>query len=90
VRDGVITHDEILSAAELPVGWTEEQEGGTYRLVATGTDEVFDRAAGLLTGGEPSFAYQLNLECSEKAVDYRVGLYCRLHLIRRMSGGLSA
>jgi hypothetical protein len=41
VRDGVITHDEILSAAELPVGWTEEQEGGTYRLVATGTDEVF-------------------------------------------------
>jgi ferredoxin len=41
VRDGVITHDEILSAAELPVGWTEEQEGGTYRLVATGTDKVF-------------------------------------------------
>ena len=41
VRDGVITHDEILSADELPAGWTEEQEGGTYRLEPTGTDERF-------------------------------------------------
>ncbi len=41
VRDGVITHDEIASADELPTGWTEEQDGGTYRLERTGTDEVF-------------------------------------------------
>ena len=41
VRDGVITHDEITSAADFPVGWTEEQEGGTYRLEPTGTDEAF-------------------------------------------------
>jgi ferredoxin len=41
VRDGVITHGEIEDAAELPVGWTEEQDGGSYRLRPTGTDEVF-------------------------------------------------
>lgn len=41
VRDGVITHDQIESASALPKGWTEEQDGGQYRLVASGTDEVF-------------------------------------------------
>lgn len=41
VRDGVITHDEIESAGSLPTGWTEDQDGGRYRLVPTGTDEVF-------------------------------------------------
>ena len=41
VREGVITHDEIESAAALPQGWSEDQDGGRYRLVATGTDEVF-------------------------------------------------
>lgn len=32
VRDGAIIYDELGSAADLPVGWTDEQEGGTYRL----------------------------------------------------------
>lgn len=41
VRDGVITHDEISSTDELPKGWTEDQDGGRYRLVPTGTGEVF-------------------------------------------------
>lgn len=41
VRDGVITHDEIASVAELPAGWTEDQDGGRYRLVPTGTEEMF-------------------------------------------------
>ena len=41
VQDGVITHDPIDSAADLPAGWTEEQDGGRYRLTPTGTDEVF-------------------------------------------------
>ncbi len=44
VRDSVITHDEIEHADELPLGWTDEQEGGRYRLVATGTDEIFASA----------------------------------------------
>ncbi|MFA9563325.1 MAG: 4Fe-4S dicluster domain-containing protein [Acidimicrobiales bacterium] len=41
VQDGVITHDLIDGAADLPAGWTEEQDGGRYRLAPTGTDEVF-------------------------------------------------
>ncbi len=41
VQDGVITHDVIDSAGDLPAGWTEEQDGGRYRLAPTGTDEVF-------------------------------------------------
>src|SRR5512132_981257 len=32
VRDGAIVYEEISSAADLPEGITDEQEGGTYRL----------------------------------------------------------
>jgi formate hydrogenlyase subunit 6/NADH:ubiquinone oxidoreductase subunit I len=32
VRDGAIVYDELTSVADLPVGWTDEQDGGTYRL----------------------------------------------------------
>jgi ferredoxin len=31
-RDGAIVYEEIASADELPAGWTEVQEAGTYRL----------------------------------------------------------
>ncbi len=32
VRDGAIVYDKIASPADLPIGWTDEQDGGTYRL----------------------------------------------------------
>jgi sulfhydrogenase subunit beta (sulfur reductase) len=32
VRDGAIVYDELRSAADLPVGWTDRQEAATYRL----------------------------------------------------------
>jgi len=32
VRDGAIVYDEIQTIAELPMGWTDEQDGGQYRL----------------------------------------------------------
>jgi formate hydrogenlyase subunit 6/NADH:ubiquinone oxidoreductase subunit I len=32
VRDGAIVYDELTSVEELPVGWTDVQDGGTYRL----------------------------------------------------------
>jgi len=44
IRDGVISPEEIEHGDELPRGWTEEQHGGHYRLVPTGTDEVFASA----------------------------------------------
>jgi sulfhydrogenase subunit beta (sulfur reductase) len=31
-RDGAIIYDEITSVADLPQGWTDEQDGGRYRL----------------------------------------------------------
>ena len=32
VRDQAIVYDEIGSSADLPIGWTDEQDGGHYRL----------------------------------------------------------
>jgi len=32
VRDQAIVYEEIESPEELPIGWTEEQDGGSYRL----------------------------------------------------------
>ncbi len=40
-RDHTIVHDELTSVAELPAGLADEQDGGQYRLVDTGTSEVF-------------------------------------------------
>src|SRR6516225_552044 len=41
VRDGAIVYDEISSSADLPEGWTDEQDGGTYRLRRRGDDALF-------------------------------------------------
>src|SRR5690554_1105407 len=32
VRDGAIVYDRIHWSEDLPVGWTDAQRGGTYRL----------------------------------------------------------
>lgn len=32
LRDGAIVYDELASEADLPVGWTDEQEAGQYRV----------------------------------------------------------
>jgi sulfhydrogenase subunit beta (sulfur reductase) len=32
LRDSAIVYDDIASAADLPAGWTDEQDGGSYRL----------------------------------------------------------
>ena len=32
VRDQAIVYDELTSSTDLPVGWTDEQDGGHYRL----------------------------------------------------------
>ena len=32
IRDGAIAYDELNSTADLPVGWTDEQDAGYYRL----------------------------------------------------------
>jgi sulfhydrogenase subunit beta (sulfur reductase) len=46
VRDRAIIYDDIASVADLPRGWTDEQDGGHYRLVGRGDDAVFGFAVG--------------------------------------------
>jgi ferredoxin len=46
VRDGAIVYDEVASSADLPVGWTDEQDGGHYRLRRRGDEALFGYAVG--------------------------------------------
>jgi sulfhydrogenase subunit beta (sulfur reductase) len=46
VRDRAIVYDEIASVSDLPRGWTDEQNGGHYRLVRREDDAVFGFAVG--------------------------------------------
>jgi ferredoxin len=46
VRDGAIVYAEIGSSAELPEGWTDEQDGGSYRLRRRGDRALFGYAVG--------------------------------------------
>ncbi len=46
LRDGAIVYDELDSAAELPVGWTDVQEPGSYRVVRRDDEARFGFAAG--------------------------------------------
>ena len=46
VRDGAIVCDDLASAADLPIGWTDEQEAGRYRLARRADEARFGFAAG--------------------------------------------
>jgi sulfhydrogenase subunit beta (sulfur reductase) len=46
VRDGAIVLDELCSVEELPEGWTDEQDGGTYRLQRRDDGALFGYAVG--------------------------------------------
>jgi ferredoxin len=46
VRDGAIVYDDIASPADLPRAWTDEQEGGHYRLRRRDDDALFGYAVG--------------------------------------------
>lgn len=41
VRDDAIVYDDIAATADLPVGWTDQQGGGTYRLTERDDDALF-------------------------------------------------
>jgi ferredoxin len=46
VREQAIVYDEIASAADLPIGWTDEQDGGHYRLRRRQDEALFGYAVG--------------------------------------------
>jgi sulfhydrogenase subunit beta (sulfur reductase) len=47
VRDQAIIYDDLTSATDLPIGWTDEQEAGTYRLKKRSDEARFGYAVGL-------------------------------------------
>jgi sulfhydrogenase subunit beta (sulfur reductase) len=46
VREGAIVYDELDSAAQLPIGWTDDQAPGRYRLERRGDEARFGYAVG--------------------------------------------
>ncbi len=46
VRDGAIVLEDLTSSADLPKGWVDEQEAGTYRLKAAANGNLFDYVVG--------------------------------------------
>jgi ferredoxin len=46
VRDRAIVYGEIEGCADLPIGWTDEQEGGHYRLLRRDDQALFGYTVG--------------------------------------------
>jgi ferredoxin len=46
VREGAIIYDELTTVDDLPAGYTDEQEAGTYRLKRRGDAALFGYAVG--------------------------------------------
>jgi hypothetical protein len=46
VREGAIVYDELGSAADLPVGWRDEQNGASYRLKRRSDQALFGYVVG--------------------------------------------
>ncbi len=46
LRDQAVVYDDIDTVADLPKGWTDEQDGGRYRLVERDDDALFGYAVG--------------------------------------------
>jgi sulfhydrogenase subunit beta (sulfur reductase) len=47
VRGQATVYDEIRSVEDLPVGWTDEQDAGRYRLRRREDEALFGYAVGL-------------------------------------------
>src|SRR5487761_1323791 len=46
VHDGAIVYDDIGSPADMPRGWTDDQQGGHYRLLRRDDEALFGYAVG--------------------------------------------
>ena len=96
VREGAIVYDDLRSAGELPVGWTDEQEPGRYRLARREDEARFGYAVGPHSWKQFLFPPRIRLwrarrrenelEIEEDAADHpRLALFgvrsCELHAI---------
>ena len=46
IREGAIVYDHVASVSDLPAGWTDEQEGGKYRLKRRKDEALFGYVVG--------------------------------------------
>jgi len=46
IRDGAIVYDKLTGVSDLPIGWTDEQDGGRYRLKKREDNALFGYAVG--------------------------------------------
>ncbi|GBD08472.1 Anaerobic sulfite reductase subunit A [Candidatus Thermoflexus japonica] len=46
IQEGAIVYDEVHRISDLPIGWTDEQDGGSYRLKRRGDEAFFGYAVG--------------------------------------------
>jgi ferredoxin len=46
LRDGAIVYDDLGAASDLPIGWTDRQDGGSYRLERRPDEARFGYAVG--------------------------------------------
>jgi ferredoxin len=69
VRDGAIVHDEVAGLSDLPAGWSETQEAGTYRLVRRTDRALFGYASGPQSWKQQFFVPRLRLFQVRKSRD---------------------
>jgi len=104
IRSGAIVYDELGSAADLPVGWTDEQEGGTYRLARRDDEALFGYAVGVQSWKrflwppdlrlwqatrDGETGFQVTPEPIEPPLDAYIGVRsCELHAIAHLDDAL--
>jgi ferredoxin len=103
VDNGAITYDELESAADLPAGWTDEQEGGTYRLRRREDEGLFGYAVGprswkqflwpprvrLWKARAQGDGFEIEPEPTEPSRDAYIGVRsCDLHAITSLDSAL--
>src|SRR5271165_2011484 len=69
VKSRAIVHAELGSADDLPAGWTDEQDGGSYRLVRRDDDALFAYNAGPQSFKSALFPPTLRLFKAQRAPD---------------------
>src|SRR5581483_2397274 len=66
LRDQAIVYDDIAEVSDLPAGWTDEQDGGHYRLVRRDDAALFGYAVGPQSWKKMLFPSVLRLWHSER------------------------
>ena len=69
VRDRAIVLEELDSTAKLPAGWTDVQEGGTYRLARRDDEALFGHNAGPNSWKSFLFPSELRVWTARRAAD---------------------